>query len=418
MKRIKQIFGILLILGLLILPSGCGESESNNNSQFNPETDMQYFYHKEASNAPITKSESGYYYVGDDGIIIYVDKESMSATPLCFEPNCLHDDPEKCKAYFNISKLTNANYAAGSVSTVIQYYKDKLYMVCEEYDQSDIELKTYLMRCDKDGSNRERITDYFDKNFMQWLIHRGYFYYTDDKSVLRVPIDSPKSKPETVYTLESYEENSLNSFEHMLAYGNYLYFYANEKTGKVNMYQVSLNLNTLEATKLIYDNMSIPLKGIYNNKIMLIKSNFETDECVYYGVSQDLSSSSEIYKTTNDDLNTLLCDGKYFFSDNRDKKYIGDTENFEQLITVYDLNFNKVDSFKLPQKKGDVFNYFTAQDNDYFLLDTIKDDGERMLVIADKSQIGSINGKTIEYKELCKLNWCKNKSNPYITYEE
>ena len=131
MKRVKQFFSILLILGMLALPSGCNEQGSNNgNSDFNLETDMQYFYHKGVNNSPITKSEDGYYYVGDDGIIIYVDKESLSATPLCFEPNCLHDDPKTCNAYFDIYDHLDTDFAAGAISSVIQYYQDKLYMVC------------------------------------------------------------------------------------------------------------------------------------------------------------------------------------------------------------------------------------------------------------------------------------------------
>ena len=34
-------------------------------------------------NAPMTKSDKGYYYIGEDGIVIFIDKETKKATPLC-----------------------------------------------------------------------------------------------------------------------------------------------------------------------------------------------------------------------------------------------------------------------------------------------------------------------------------------------
>ena len=253
MNRLKKVICISLILGMLTLPSGCDENKTNSSSEFNPETDMQYFYHSGIANTPATKSETGYYYVGDDGIIIYVDKESMSATPLCFEPNCMHDDPEVCNAYFNISENLKPDSAIGTVSTAIQYYEGSLYMVCGEYDQSHIEYNTYLIRCDEDGSNCEQITDYFDMNFFQWFIHRGYLYYINDQSILRVPLDSPKSAPEAVFTLENYKENGYDSFQHLWAYGDYMYFYAQEYEDDTpsGTYQVCLNLKTLENKKVI-----------------------------------------------------------------------------------------------------------------------------------------------------------------------
>ena len=139
---------------------------------------------------------------------------------------------------------------------------------------------------------------------------------------------------------------------------------------------------------------------------------------VYHKSSLNCSSSEEIYREPRTNGNTITCNSKYLFFDNEGKGYLYN-EEFEQIITVRDFDFNEVDTFKLPQEKGDVYDFFTAQDDEYFLLETKDENGERMLSIADKSQIGSLNGNTIEYTELCKLDWYKNPDNPYVyTVEE
>lgn len=170
-KTVKVIVSSCLVISLSIL-SGCSQESKNNISDFNYKTDMQIFYNRNGVHIPMTKSDTGYYYVGDDNIVIYVDKDSMEATPLCFKPNCLHDDPSDCDAYFNISDYIPANTYLG---TNIQYYEDNLYMVCGEYDESNIEYNTYLMRCDKNGNNRVQLTDYFKHSFYDWFIHRAIF---------------------------------------------------------------------------------------------------------------------------------------------------------------------------------------------------------------------------------------------------
>ncbi len=417
MKRLKITLCILLSLSMFILPSGCDEHTSKTKSDFNYATDMQYIYYGGIFNAPITKSDTGYYYVGSDSIIIYVDKENLTATPLCFEPNCLHDNPTECNAYFNIAELLDADYAVGGTTTVIQYYDGKLYMVCGEYDKSHIEYNTYLMRCDADGSNREQITDYFDKPFTQWFIHRGYFYYTDDKSILRVPINSPKSEPEAIFTLEHYKENGTDTFQRSFAYGDYMYFYAHEyEEGKSSdMYQVCLNLKTLESKKMVYEGMSMPVLTVYGNTVIYKYAEHTKNKVTYYKSPLDCSEKNEFFVTQFETSNNLTADSNYMYFDNNVLKYANpDSEDFEQIITVRDFDNNEVDTFKLPQEKGDSFNYFTAQDDEYFLLEKMVENKQRILCIADKSQIGSFNGKTIEYTELCKLDWYENEQNPYV----
>ena len=49
--------------------------------------------------------------------------------------------------------------------------------------------------------------------------------------------------------------------------------------------------------------------------------------------------------------------------------------------------------------------FFAPQDENCFLFECFNEKDEHCLVMADKSQIGTIGGNTIKFKELCKLKW-------------
>lgn len=159
---------------------GCTNDKSkpiSQNALIDYSNDMQitYLCSGGGSSIPATKSDTGYYYIGDDRIIIYIDSKTQKATPLCAKPDCMHNDPDTCDAYVNSSENISQDSLWGSLGTAIQYYQGYLYMVCGEYDKSMIEYNTYLMKMDKDGTNRQKVTDYFDSPFTNWFIHQGYF---------------------------------------------------------------------------------------------------------------------------------------------------------------------------------------------------------------------------------------------------
>lgn len=81
----------------------------------------------------------------------------------------------------------------------------------------------------------------------------------------------------------------------------------------------------------------------------------------------------------------------------------------KQIITVYDLNMNEIDSYVPPEFENIVCNYINPQDNEYFIFESVDDNGERILAMADKSQLGSIGGETIKFTELCKLKWAEKE---------
>lgn len=412
MKRLTTVVLVLIMLSGVCI-TGCTNDENNVIDNFksviNYSTDMQVTYHTIGANVPMTKSDKGYYYVGGDGIVIFVDKESKKATPLCTKPNCLHNDYEICDAYFDFSQINPIDSAVGALYTAIQYNEGSLYMMCGEYDESYTKYHQYLMKTNPDGTNRERATDYLEHSLNEWFIHRGYFYYSTDSSILRRPLDSLKSNPEIVYKTENYTEDSENTYGDMYAYGDFLYFSVHETDENDNFlqsYYICTNLDTLETKKLENESDidSGPLTFFCDK---FINTRFEGENVTYEKRDLNGENPTDFFTQKESEIQTISSDGKYIYLDNRVQMLLNGVK--EQVITIYDLNMEQVDSFTFTGIGNGVCNFFNPQDNEYFLLESTDDDGNRILVMADKSQIGSIGGKTIEYTELCKLDWNENK---------
>ena len=229
MKKTTAMMALLLTIYAAVFFYGCTNKSSYSNSDdayINYATDMQLMYHI-GGNAPMTKSDKGYYYIGEDGIVIFIDKETKKATPLCSKPNCTHDDPEACDAYLNLTQKPDT--LVGAHDSAIQYNDGYLYALCGEYDKSYINYNTYLMRMKPDGSQRENLTGSFNFYAFEWFIHRGYFYCSTDSSVIRIPLDSPKSEPQILYKTDYYIKSSLRAVSQICAYKNYFYFTADER---------------------------------------------------------------------------------------------------------------------------------------------------------------------------------------------
>lgn len=420
MKIYRNILTVLSVLCLL-LTMGCSNEqiEYNNTDYIDYSFDMQIMYHQGGAYTPMTKSDTGYYYVGDDGIVIYIDKESKKATPLCSKPNCLHDDKDNCDAYFDISEYFVIDPLFGCFGTAIQCYDEHLYMVCGEYDQSNIEYKTYLLKMDLDGKNQERLNEYFDCAFSDWFIHRGYLYYSTDSALLRLPIDDINGEPQVLHETEYYTEDATNTYHGLSAYGNYLYFTLSEKDedgmakGEVKMI---LNLDTLEVSEMpVIDGNQTVTAWFVDSKLVMQYSDAKRDVRKYYISELDGSNYEEMFEEEQKTAKRMISDGKYIYTDNR--VLVAKGIDKEQIIEVYDLDLNFVDSFKLPESEMKVVNSFNAHDNEYFLLESLDSNNERILVMADKSQIGSIGGEVIEYTPVCKLDWHKNQSSAYVSAE-
>lgn len=399
--------------------TGCKNVEEDFNTTLNPldvnySTDMQIMYLVGGGNmsVPMTKSDTGYYYIGEDKILIYIDKESKKATPLCSKPNCLHNDIDVCEAYINISDNIAIETLFGSIGNAIQYYQGDLYMVCGEYDESNINYNTYLMKMDLDGSNRQQLTNYFDFAVFRWFIHRGYLYYCTDSQLLRVSMENLKSNPEVLYELEYYIEDSQNSFYNLYAYKNYVYFKVDEKDEEGNgggRQTFCINLDTMRKTDVKINGKFASVQAFSDENVIVSLSS--QNEKIYEIANLDGSDGDVLFTQDEKSKTSFLCDDTYYYLDNAGKVNLD--SDVEQVIEVFDKELNEIDTFKLPPMDLVVYNFFAPQDNEYFIFESFNEKGEHILVMADKSQIGSIGGKTIKYTELCKLKWKKDKANEY-----
>ena len=390
------------------------ETPKTTNSSFNYETDMQYIYYGTGGRyEPMTKSDTGYYYVGEHDMIIYIDKESQKATPLCSKPNCLHSDPEACDAYFDLA--TDVDVTFFTMSVPIQYYKGNLYMVTKQWSDDGLSSEYYLTKTNKSGKNAENITKPLDFSVCKWMIHRGYFYYATDYSIQRIDLDNPKSKPEKIFTLsegQSYE-GSQNAFHSIIAYGDYIYFRVfnnsvdNKNTSSFTMpCFYSLNTSTLESVRLEHQNEEVGIDTFYNDKLIFhIVKNGKLESYM-----SDLNGDNpEKIEMGDLEKSYISSDGMYLYYVDKAKSLSSESA---PMITPYDLNMKQVDTFKLAEKGND--KLFSPQDERFFVYINKDENGENQLVLADKSQIGNVNGGVIEYKTLCKLNWYEVPDVPYI----
>jgi hypothetical protein len=323
----------------------------------------------------------------------------------------MHDNSSTCDAFVNISEEIVIDSMFGALGNVIQYYNGSLYMICGEYDNSMIEYNTYLMKMDKDGSNRKKITGYFDSVITNWFIHRGYFYYTSDSSILRLSLDDTSSEPEVVYKAKYYIKGNENTFDELYAYKNYLYFIVNEKNAEgegSGEASICLNLDTKKKKELKIGKYNVYLNTFAGDSLIL--SYVNSIEKVYFRTDLEGNEEEKILTQAKSEVTSLTSDGTYYYCDNGNQA--NKKSKTEQKIVVYDKDMKVVDTFKLPEMDTDTYNFFTPQDENYFLFESYSN-GNHTLVLADKSQIGKINGETIECSELCSLDYGNVKANQY-----
>lgn len=206
-----------------LLVTGCQPAAPAENTYLQ-DTDYAYMY----DGAPMAESPDGYYYRTSD-FVYYIDKQTMTAVPLCDKPDCLHEketDPEKVSD-------CNACLPRASGDSLIAYIDGYLYVASTQVNanlMNEGDVNNVLVRMNPDGSKRETVLQ-FPHTAAHYLIHRGYLYYTDATysetesgeldavyGVYRVPLKGGKT--ETVY------ENDLPNgvLDSMTAYGNYVYY--------------------------------------------------------------------------------------------------------------------------------------------------------------------------------------------------
>ena len=330
MKRI--IFAVLVCAVLL---SGCTKTtdseslkkevvpiEGFTNTEYNPETDNQYYFSENSDSVAV----DGGYYINYAGFLYFFDKKSKENHPVCSNLSCDHKT-ENCDAY-----LGDASY--------LQYYEGYLYYVIYDYDNKD----AILYRKSLDGSVVEKISKILRADIIpNIIIHRGYAYFAwdskNDSTLYRIKLEKDAVREK----LFVYDEKFYPGIFRMKGYGDGVMFEAShdlndDYTGAVfNLYYYDSNEN---AVKLVKEDIG----GEYT----------VADRMIYYykrgGVYQyDISTKTESMFYPIEEMVGISYDDRYLYLDNINAMNMNQISEKEHRVYVVDTNGQLIDTIPMPE---------------------------------------------------------------------
>ena len=398
---------------LIILLSGCSDEEGtisyestvlekkedfHDNYHFG--TDWQYYMTTPyVMSARMQETDGGCVFVHND--FIYTYKQGGTIMPLCSKANCLHDqenDPEKkreCNAWLDYAFYDDE---VGSYSGKLMLDKDDLYVCYDIMDNDPEGRNVCVIKLSLDGTSKEVI---LRENKMHFpLIHRGALYYYDvaftatEENVAgkisfnKIDLEKKKLSKEVLF-YDGVQHGSLP----LRALGDYVWFTMINGTDTLSQVY-NIRTGEIEKTELGFDALMLfngklyrePRNGLENS--IYLTEIYESD--VYGGSKGTVLSSVEQY-------NTPLSDGHYFYLDN--SLINQEFPERERKCTVYDTGFRKVDEYKIPDigYSGEI--PIGGKDFQYVVYN--EKESERWgLLIFDKKEIGSIQGKECPYRIL------------------
>lgn len=413
---------MVLLLSTAMLMSACDDEikSSDDELSFDYTTNYQYYYSNlNGFSLPITKSETGYYAFLPNRLLYYIDKEHQEATPLCNKPNCTHNDDEMCNAYFSLFAEPSSN-----TCNIVQYYEGDLYIVVKDEDDMGSFLGNTLYKVTADGSTREKLLSFRD-GISHWLIHKGYFYFSQDKfadnidsysvydsfSIKRCQMDNIHKEPEEIFNSGNYCDNLRGTYQ-FTAYDDYIYvpvcpisedeIKMQEESGKVTVSAdqeyYSININTSKINRIINDEGDISSPFFYNKKLVYHIDNTDINsKFKYYTCNLDGSNYELLTETDNGD--NLFANESQLYSQNyaesSDKSASNDSMGDN--IKLLDSSFHEKSSFVVPVKYS-VVNI--PQDSDCFIFVKLVDNMNCEIYYVDKLKTESLSGQTVEYKTL------------------
>ena len=380
MKKLLSALLIALLLPTMMLMSACNDASktSDDKLSFDYTTNFQYYYSNlNGINFPVTKSEKGYYVFLPNNYLYYIDRKSQAATPLCNKPNCSHNSVD-CNAYFNL--FVNAS---GESANIVQYYDGNLYIVVKDEDAMGNFLGNILYKVTPDGSTREKLIEFKD-GISHWLIHKGYFYFSQDK--FADDIDS--SSVYDSFSIKRYKINNIKSKP--------------EESGKVTVstYQefYSININTIKINQIRNDEGDVCSPFFYNGQLTYLIDNSDTNGKFKYFTSELDGSNPKLLTEMNYGDNLFANESQLYlqnFSEDTDENAA--TESDGDNVKSLDASFNEKSSFLIPFECS-VLNI--PQDSDCFIFVQQVDNMNCEIYFVDKSKTESLSGQTVEYKTL------------------
>ena len=386
----KKIF--LIVLSILLV-AGCGSK--NENSKYSNEDfsykNIQLGYDAEPYFdlffSKIASSESGYYYYdyshryakkpSFDIYLMFFDRESKKAVPVCTKADCKHILGDDCDALFN--PMNNSN----SVASVLRlwFYDGYLYSVILEREGS-----ICLYRISTDGSVRTKYATIFENGVdgsYNMICHRGYIY-----------ISLSESNKESLYKLKLEKDAKLEPVYEQACENNEIWFgeltpYKKGITFSVNYYNETGD--TISGCDIMYYNpeteqVSKIIEGLKFESYLIDGAKF------YYAQNGDIyiynidSKENRLFYSCGYPV-YISYDGTYIYAE-RCQVLLKDYS--EHYIYVIDTEGSLVDTIQAPAGQDCYFG-----DKDYLfqmfdLNETLKGKSDMPVIKAfDKSQIGT-----------------------------
>ena len=345
----KHILTILLAAILILLFASCSsnsenESQTGKSNAPGTDSDSSSFGTDFQKNMAQTQggftypceSEDGYYFVGSNGYVYYVDKVTESTTVLCGKPECSHDD-EECNAY---------------AGTALTYYDGKLY-----YFSDSNSSWTQIYSMNPDGTDHTLVQtldiDSAGDSYVGYaepIIHRGMVYFLYSAVLYAVPLGGDSSEAKVIFGETTDAETSggvvisqANEQEYTLwADGDTVYFMVNvqqtDGTWKDTLFAYDTESGETEQVWEVPDESEV---GEWDMTGVEVNGWYVSDGYIYFYLSGgDLWRSKLASKTVEKIADVSASHGCAYFSDDCIVITASVTEDYEfwESLLVYDYS--------------------------------------------------------------------------------
>ena len=395
-NRHTLLFVLTLVCCFLI---SCGKEEISYKNEYVFGTDQQfYMFSNFVNKARIQETEDGCVLCHDD-FVYFFNEKSGSFMPLCSKGNCLHDhetDQEKRKECHACLE----DYDGIDISLML--YKDWIYIAYLKNTADVNDDKYCVCRMALDGSSKEEV--FTSQDLIYPAVHRGYLYYfrygftAESDTIMRQiyfcrrSIENGRHEEEVILMPE--KGHGCSGIQ---AFGKYVYLTTLRNDG-AEMITSVYDTETQRVIDMPLDFRKYTALGGYTFYFSENGGEYTSSDlyrCDAMGGSENL-----VLKKSDIPENVSLgFDGRYFYLCTMLTDSESNTSNKRFLI--YDKDFKKVDEITVP--KTDSFMYDSpvgGMDHQYLLFDD-PESNEWGIYVWDKSDIGTLNGKTYTQKRIC-----------------
>ncbi len=414
MKR--NVLSMICLIILCLTFSSCAEKTENTELSSKTMPDFQYMFKVDGIHTLTQKSDGGYYNLVDKNII-FTDKDTMKSTPLCDKSNCLHNgEYSDCNAKISDMYLCLDNF---------QIYDGKIYYMATDLSgDKDKQNNLYLKRLSLDGSKREIVFTFKNKDIVDWFLYDGYLYYQTN-----IKFDESLNKEYTQsgcfykINLNSKEESKFIDFAETMGiyggegslrniYDGYMYVtlsgFNNKKVYERVVKGKEIKGSEASVRKIVRYRLSdgkadviepyddYEFTGFYGNK--LLGYYVDKNKKIKHVCLSDLNGKNArtVFDFKND--NKIYCDDTYFYVYNQFSVFENSQSDNQKTIAVYNRKGENISKVKVPDEIKDYIEDINFYDN-YLWFQINSDNGKTSVCTADKKELLK-NGRELKYEKV------------------